>query len=106
MKYITVSTILRVIAAGMLFYALTPKLPYEYFTVLRFVVCVVCAYLVYVSVTAKNYLWMIIGISLIVLFNPLILFPIKRPTWQVIDVVVAVALLVSIPLVRELRQAA
>lgn len=100
MKYLTVSTVLRVITAIVLFNALMPQ-PYSYFLVLRFAVCFTSAYLIYVAITTKNYAWTVVSLFLIVLFNPFWLPPIKRNVWVIIDVIAAIVLIVSVFLVGE-----
>ena len=90
-RYLTVSTFLRIITAGLLVVALT-KEPYDFFTVLRIVTSFTSAYLIYVAHTTKQNA---------VLFIPLKLFPVKRETWEIIDVIVAIVMLGSIFLVGE-----
>lgn len=100
MRYLTVSTILRVINAGLLLGALTNQ-PYEYFTILRIATCFTSAFLIYVAIITKNYAWIVVFMFVIILFNPFKAFPIKRETWAIIDVVVAVLMLGSVFLIRE-----
>ena len=100
MKYVTISTILRVITAALLLVALT-KQPYDFYTILRIVTCFTSAFLIYVAVTTKNYVWIVVFLFVIILFNPIIKVPIKRETWAVIDVVIAVLVLGSIFFVGE-----
>ena len=92
MRYLTASTILRIITAGLLFFALT-KEPYDYFTILKIVTCFTSAYLIYVAIISKNSAWIVVFAFVIVLFNPIIKFPIKRETWVIIDVAIAALML-------------
>jgi hypothetical protein len=100
MKYLTTSTILRIITATLLLVALT-KQPYDFYTLLRLATCFTSAYLIFVAVTTKNFVWIVLFSFLIVLFNPIKLFPIRRATWAIIDVVTAFLMLGSILLLRE-----
>src|SRR5688500_6001746 len=99
-KYLTFSTLLRLIAAGMLFYALK-KLPYSYFTILRFVVCGASAYTAFVAYNSKSTAWAFLFGATAVLFNPLIIIALDRKAWTYVDVGVGVLMLLSIFYVQE-----
>src|SRR5215216_5550253 len=92
-------TLLRIGAAGMLVLALTRR-PIDYYTILRFVVCGVCAYGVYLAVRWKQSGWAFPFGALTLLFNPLWPLLIKRATWVYIDVMVAAFLILSIFIFR------
>ena len=94
-NYLTVSTALRVVVAGMLFFALR-KLPYEYFTILKVVTSAAAIYLAYVAYSSKSVGWAVVFGALAALFNPIVKLPIKRESWEIIDVAMGVLLLVSI----------
>lgn len=100
MKYVTLSTLFRVITAVILVVALT-KQPYDFYTILKLVTCFTSAFLVYVAITTKNYGWIVVFLFVIFLFNPIKAFPIKRETWAIIDVITAVLMLGSIFLIGE-----
>jgi uncharacterized membrane protein len=79
----------------MLIWALA-KHGYGYFTLLRFVVCIVTvfsAFLAY-SQNKKNWAWILGGIA--ALFNPVIPIHLNRELWSVIDIIVAIVLIVSL----------
>jgi hypothetical protein len=99
-KYLSFSTLFRLIAAGMLFYALK-KLPYSYFTILRFVVCGAAAYTAFVAYKSKSNAWAFVFGAIDVLFNPLILIELDRKAWIYVDVGVGVFFLISIFYVQE-----
>lgn len=99
-KYLTLSVILRIVAAAMLFYALR-KLPYSYFTFLRFAVCGACAYSAYIASTIKQPAWVFIFGIIAILFNPIFIVGLDRETWTYVDVGVGVLLLLSVFIVRE-----
>src|SRR5262245_19249729 len=93
-------TIARIATVIMLFLAL-PELPYEYYTLLRFVVCGTTAYGAYFASTQKKSAWAWAFGIIAVLFNPFIPFHLGRYMWQVVDVVVALLLVVSLRFLRE-----
>jgi hypothetical protein len=93
----------RIAAAIMLFLALA-RLPYGYYTLLRFVVCGTTAYGVYVTSTDRKqpgWAWAF-GIIAVV-FNPLIPVHLNRDAWAVIDILVALVLLVSLGFVNTVN---
>jgi hypothetical protein len=99
-RYLTVSTALRLITAGILLNALLPQTN-EYFVILRFAVCFTSAYLIYVAIATKNYAWIVPFLFLIALFNPIILPAIRRNIWNIIDVATAAGLTLSIFFINE-----
>jgi hypothetical protein len=93
--------IARIAAAIMLFLALG-RLPYGYYTLLRFVVCGTAAYGAYFASTEqKKPAWAWIFGIIAVLFNPLIPIHLTRDIWAVIDVAVALLLFVSLLFLRQ-----
>lgn len=101
-KFLTVSSILRIITAGFLFVALTNQ-PYEYFMILKIVTCFTSAFLIYVAIITRNYAWIVVFLFVNILFNPFKAFPLKRETWAIIDVFIAILMLGSIFLIKERR---
>jgi Na+/alanine symporter len=93
--------IARIAAVIMLFLALA-RLPYGYYTLLRFVVCGTTAYGAYLASTEqKKPAWAWIFGIIAVLFNPFIPVHITRDIWAVIDIAVALLLVVSLLFLRE-----
>ena len=89
--------ILTIITSGFLLFALTDGLPYGYFTLLRFVVCAVTAYLAYLAYKNKNEsLWTWIFGFIAILFNPIIIIQLKREQWNPIDLIVGLFLIASL----------
>ena len=87
--------IARIAAAIMLFLALA-RLPYGYYTLLRFVVCGTTAYGAYFAPTEqKKPAWAWTFGIIAVLFNPFLPIHLIRGTWAFIDVAVALLLVVS-----------
>ena len=87
--------IVRIIAAILLFWALD-RHPYSYYTVLRFVVCGVAGYGVFISIQLdKNVLAWILGITAI-LFNPIVPIHLSRDLWAIIDVAVGLVFIFSL----------
>lgn len=92
--------IARVIAAILLFLALD-RHAYGYYKVLRFVVCGVNVYGVYLAAKLEKIGWVLTFGIIAILFNPLIPIHLRRGTWQFIDLAAAVLLLLSIFLLRK-----
>ena len=86
---------LKLIAAGMLFGALA-RHGYDYYVLLRWVVCGVAAYAAFRAseVGKKGWAWALGIVALF--FNPIIPVHLTRQTWGFIDVGAALLLLVSI----------
>ena len=97
-----ISVIARVIAAGLLFWALE-RHTYDYYTLLRWVVCGTCAFVVYIAAELEKNGWIWIMGIIGLLFNPIIPVHLSKSTWQPIDVVAGIVLLVSIPLIKETK---
>jgi hypothetical protein len=98
-KYLTVSSLARIIAAGLLFYALK-RHAYDYYTLLRWVTFGVGLYSAIIAFKDEKTGWAAILGMLALLFNPLIPVHLKRETWAIIDVAAGVLLLASIPFVQ------
>lgn len=93
-------TVARVIAAVMLVLALDRN-PYSYYILLRWVVCGVSMYGVYMALKLDKLSWFWCFGSIGLLFNPLIPFYLSRSVWTFVDVAVAILFLVSIPMLRR-----
>ena len=88
-------TIARFAAAGMLFVALG-NLPYSYYTLMRFMVCIVGGYGAFVASERKQQAWMwAFGVTAL-LFNPFVPVHLDRATWAVLDLTAGVLFLVSV----------
>src|ERR1043165_2270403 len=93
-------TLARLAAAGMLVWALSRHL-IGYYTILRLVVCVVCIAGLWLAIQWKQVGWAFPFGALALLFHPLVTLRITRPTWNYIDIAVAIYLLLTIPLFRK-----
>ena len=99
---LTNRNIFIIIASGFLFVALFNGLPYGYFTLLRFVVCAVGAYLAYkIYEDNKESLWVWAFAGIAVLFNPIVLITFERTTWTIIDLIVGVFFVLSMFLIKR-----
>jgi len=103
MKFRSPATIVaKLAAAGMLFAALA-RHSYDFYTLLRWVVCGVSAFAAVRAADAQQTGWVWAFAIVALLFNPVIPVHLKRDTWAFIDFIVAVFLLVSIPFTDRLR---
>jgi len=96
------SIIVKLIAAVMLF-AATGRHHYDYYTILRWVSCGVCAFTAFQAMQDKKTGWLVIFITAAVVLNPIAPVHLKRDTWAVVDITAAVLLLVSIA-VMDIRK--
>lgn len=72
------------------------KMPYGYYELVRFLALVGFALLAYNAYQNNNTVSIIIYVALAVLFQPFIKIALGRSIWNVMDVIVAIGLLVSI----------
>ena len=88
------------VVAALLFIA-TAKLPYGYYTFLRFAVCGVGVYVAYVGYVGKRpwAAWTFAAIA--VVFNPLIPVHLTKQIWAWLDVAAGVAFILAIFLVKK-----
>jgi hypothetical protein len=104
---VTVTFIVARIAAAIMLFLALGRLPYGYYTLLRFVVSGTTAYGAYFASTEQKKLaWAWIFGIVAVLFNPFIPIHLSRDTWAVIDIAVALLLLVSLLFLRESKRPA
>jgi hypothetical protein len=89
------SIVVRVIAASLLFWAMA-RHPYSYYTLLRWVTCIVAGYTAYLAAKQKKIPWAWLLAAVAVLFNPLSPIHLRRDVWTILDPLTAVLLLVSI----------
>ncbi len=87
--------VIKIILAVLFFLCLL-DMPYGFFQVVRFAALVGFAILAYQENEKENKTEMIIFICLAVLFQPLLKISFGRQIWNVVDVIVGVALIVSI----------
>lgn len=88
--------IILLIAAAFLFLALIDGWPYGFFTILRFVVFAISAYVAWMSYEAKKEKWIWIFGFLAVLFNPFIVIHLNREIWSIVDLIVGIFMIVSV----------
>ncbi len=93
-----ISIAAKLVAAAMLVGALG-RHQYDYYTLLRWVVCGVLAFSAFQAVKLNKTAWAwTLGIVALA-FNPIIPAHFKRDTWSLIDLAVAVLILVSIAII-------
>ena len=84
-----------IVASGILFLAVFDGWEYGFFTMLRFVVFAMTAYVAWLSYEGQKEKWVWIFGLISVLFNPFFPVYLDRDTWVVIDVVVGMFLLAT-----------
>jgi len=96
----SISSVSRLLSVALLLLALL-KLPYGYFTLLRWAVCVVAVYHVVLANNMKRGVMGIYFGLIAILFNPIIPVYLNRQTWQPIDLVAALLFLLSFIFLRS-----
>lgn len=88
------------IAAFFLFLALIDGWSYGFFTLLRFVVFAITAYVAWMAYKQQKEKWVWIFGFLAVLFNPFFPIYLNRDIWMVIDFITGVFLIISVFLLK------
>jgi len=94
--------VVRAAAIAMLAWAYAGH-PIGYYTSLRFAVCATCAYGAYRALKSGSPGWVWAMTATAVLFNPIVPVHLTREHWAVIDAIAAMLLLLSIPLLRPVK---
>lgn len=89
------TTIVKAILAILLLICLL-DMPYGYYQLVRFVAMAGFAYLAFMANESGRQNELFIYIALAILFQPIIKIALGREIWNVVDVVVAIGLVVSI----------
>ncbi len=85
-----------IIGAIFLFVAFIDGLPYEFFILLRFIICAVSLFLLSVAANFERPIFIYLFGFIAILFNPLIPVHLERELWLLIDFIVAIFMLISI----------
>jgi hypothetical protein len=88
-------TTLKIILSILLLICLF-DMPYGYFQLVRFIALLSFGFLAYISYQENNNLFSSIYVSLAILFQPLMKIALGREIWNIVDVIVALFLIVSI----------
>jgi len=86
--------ILATIAILLLVAAVFGRWPYGFYTFLRLFVCGTSAYLAFVAYASKSKAWPWLMGALAILFNPIVPIHLHRNSWQVLDALAAIVLVV------------
>lgn len=87
--------VIKIILA-ILFFVCLADLPYGYYQFVRFAALVGFAILAYNAYKSQNKIEMIIFICIAILFQPFFKIALGRQIWNIVDIVVGIALLLSI----------
>jgi hypothetical protein len=87
-------SLVRLGAAGLLLFALGQN-PYDFYTIMRWVVCGVCSYAAFVDFGRDRSTWAWLFVVVAVAFNPIVPVRLSRETWAPIDILAAGLLVVS-----------
>lgn len=89
------------IILAVLFFICLAKMPYGYFQLVRFAALTGFAILAYNANEKGNKTETIVYIALALLFQPFIKMTLGREIWNVVDIVVGVALIISVFMKRK-----
>jgi len=103
-KAVILSTIAKVIAALMLLQALDRN-PYDYYTILRWVVCGVAIYVTWLALVAEKVSWAWVYGIMAVMFNPIVPIHLNKQAWAPIDLAAAALMVISIFTVKPESEA-
>ena len=87
--------LLALVSAAMLGLSLLNGWPYDFFTVLRIVVCASAAYIAWLTTEEGETNWTWVFVVVAILFNPIFIISLKRATWLPIDALTGVFMVVS-----------
>ncbi|MEX2663010.1 MAG: DUF6804 family protein [Vicinamibacterales bacterium] len=88
-------TLARLGAAVLLLIAVGRN-PYDFYTIMRWVVCGVCTYGAFVEFERNRTTWAWLFVIMAVAFNPIVPVRLTRETWAPIDVLAAGILVASV----------
>ena len=81
---------------AILFFLCLADMPYGYYQLVRFIALIGFAILAYQALEKESHTEMIIYAGLALLFQPFFKIALGRDIWNIVDVVVGVALIISI----------
>ena len=93
----------RVGAAVLVLFALGRN-PYDFYTIMRWIVCGVSAYGAYTKFERNPPAWAWTFVIMAVAFNPIVPLRLSRETWAPIDVVAASILIASVVVGRRAKE--
>jgi hypothetical protein len=87
---------LSIFSAILLLLAIPPIWPYEYYMILRIVICASAVFHAYKFYEKKNDNWMWVFGVIAVVFNPFVPLSLNKGAWSIIDIVAAVLFIVCL----------
>jgi hypothetical protein len=87
--------VIKIILATLFFLCLL-DMPYGYYQIVRFIAMIGFVILAYLAYKEKKQIEMIVAIALALLFQPFAKIALGRELWNIVDVIVGIALIVSI----------
>ena len=99
---LTTENIIKIVLAVLLLICLF-DLPYGYYQLIRYIALVGFAILAYYEYERKNIPMVIVFVGLMLLFQPIAKVTLGRQVWNIVDVVVAVGLVVSMFVQKHMK---
>lgn len=78
--------------------------PYDFFVLLRFIVCASAAYLAWLAYKTNQEKWIWVYGIIAVLFNPFLPLHFGRSAWAIIDIATAIFLIISSFIFKPTKQ--
>jgi hypothetical protein len=103
MKPANLGSILAKLIAAVMLFATLGRHAYDYYTLLRWVACGVCAYTAFQAGQTKKFGWLFVFVIAAIVLNPIAPLRLKREAWGFVDAAAAVLLLLSIA-VMDIRK--
>ena len=85
----------------MLLWAFHPDNPYGYYTLLRIILCALCAYLAVIALKKGMDAWVWMLAVTAIIYNPLVRFHLTREIWSVVNIATIILLVMTYPLLRK-----
>ncbi len=90
-----ISIVIKLVIAILLFGCLL-NMPYGYYQLVRFIALVSCGILAFKAYQQNNQTAMVIYAALALLFQPFFKIALGRDLWNIVDVIIAVGLIISL----------
>jgi hypothetical protein len=88
--------ILKISIIAVLLMATTHKLPYDFFIFLRWFVLTASLFLSYFSYKDKQYGFIVLFLTIAILFNPFAKFVFHKSAWHQIDIIIAIVMMLTV----------
>jgi hypothetical protein len=103
MKLANLGSVLAKLIAAVMLFAAIGRQTYDYYTLLRWIACGVCAYTAFQAAEIKKIGWLWVFAIVAIVLNPIVPLHLKRETWAIVDAAAAMLLLFSITVIDRYK---